>query len=561
MRRTVALAAPALTAAALLGLGAPAEAAVPVPGAPPPVSAGGVLRIHTGAPGGTAALGTLTVTGAERPGYATAFPCDQPRPLASTLNYAGSAPVANFLAVGTDDSGAICVFTTAQAHILFDAVVLTPAITAAAPVRTFDSRAAGAGSAPLAAGEVRRVPTGVPSTTVMANLTVAGPAERGYITAFPCDGAPPLASNAVFPARGTMATFITVGTDAAGEFCVRSTAATHVVVDRLADAGAVAATAPLRRLDTREPSHGAAPVPAGGSIRVATGAADSTVMGTLTTTGSTGAGYLTAYECGTPVPTASNLNHAAGQTIANFAAVRTDSAGEFCVFSAAAGHVVFDQTIATTAVSAQVPSRRRDTRADWSGAGQIITVKVASGTAVNAAIEVWQRGGDGKFARVRGPIAGFVGEEGMGTANSWQAITPAGVFTLTQSFGIMGDPGAKLPYFQVDSWDWWDGDRASPTYNSYVRSPYSPGPGSENLYWIGYAYNYSVVMDYNLARHPDKGSAFFFHVSNGEPTGGCVSAPIGDMRWILRFLDPAQGPVITNGIGGWGTALVARANA
>ena len=56
-----------------------------------------------------------------------------------------------------------------------------------------------------------------------------------------------------------------------------------------------------------------------------------------------------------------------------------------------------------------------------------------------------------------------------------------------------------------------------------VRRSSSPGAASENLYYSGSVYDYVVNMNYNMARVPGAGSAFFLHVTEGHPTQGCVS--------------------------------------
>ena len=69
-----------------------------------------------------------------------AWPCDQPMPTASVANFAAGETVANFLAVPTDPSGSICVYTAAPAHLLFDQVSVTAGIDAHAPARILDTR-------------------------------------------------------------------------------------------------------------------------------------------------------------------------------------------------------------------------------------------------------------------------------------------------------------------------------------------------------------------------------------------------------------------------------------
>ena len=166
-----------------------------------------------------------------------------------------------------------------------------------------------------------------------------------------------------------------------------------------------------------------------------------------------------------------------------------------------------------------------------------------------ATLSAYERGADGFWHLAFGPIGARVGDDGIGQASEGSGRTPAGTFALTQAFGRQTNPGTKLKYFRTDSLDWWDENPSSPTYNLHVRQAYSPGGASENLYYSGSVYDYAVNMDYNLARVPGAGSAFFLHVTNGQPTAGCVAVSKADMVRILRWLDPAKYPYIYNKVG------------
>ncbi len=54
------------------------------------------------------------------------------------------------------------------------------------------------------------------------------------------------------------------------------------------------------------------------------------------------AGFMTVFPCGTPVPTASNLNYAAGQTIANAVVAKIGDGGRVCVYTSSAAHLMVD---------------------------------------------------------------------------------------------------------------------------------------------------------------------------------------------------------------------------
>ncbi|MBP2324188.1 L,D-peptidoglycan transpeptidase YkuD (ErfK/YbiS/YcfS/YnhG family) [Kibdelosporangium banguiense] len=182
---------------------------------------------------------------------------------------------------------------------------------------------------------------------------------------------------------------------------------------------------------------------------------------------------------------------------------------------------------------------------------QMITVSAPAPTATTAKLSAWTRDGD-SWRKDIGPITAYVGSDGVGEAREGIARTPAGVFKLTEAFGIADNNGTKLPYFKVDDSDWWVSDVNSPEYNKHFRCPPGKCPfnerAGERLITAGEVYKHAVVIDYN--RNPVKpgaGSAFFLHVSENKPTAGCVSIPSDKLDEIMRWLDPAKNPAINIG--------------
>ena len=62
----------------------------------------------------------MTVTGTISPGFITLYPCDQPRPTASNLNYGTGTTVANNVIVKTSPTGTICFYNEAATHLITD---------------------------------------------------------------------------------------------------------------------------------------------------------------------------------------------------------------------------------------------------------------------------------------------------------------------------------------------------------------------------------------------------------------------------------------------------------
>jgi L,D-peptidoglycan transpeptidase YkuD (ErfK/YbiS/YcfS/YnhG family) len=193
---------------------------------------------------------------------------------------------------------------------------------------------------------------------------------------------------------------------------------------------------------------------------------------------------------------------------------------------------------------------------------RVITVQSSSASATTARLDLWDASSKGGYWHAAGPVRAYVGELGIGQAHEGIARTPAGVFTLTQAFGNQPSNGTALPYFQATRADWWNGESGSPAYNTHQHQVASPGPNSENLYTAGYVYSHAVVIDYN--RFPVRagaGSAFFLHVTNNQPTAGCVAVDANSLNVIMRWLIPTAHPVISIGVGSAATAIITNANA
>ncbi|WP_439032297.1 L,D-transpeptidase family protein [Gordonia terrae] len=179
---------------------------------------------------------------------------------------------------------------------------------------------------------------------------------------------------------------------------------------------------------------------------------------------------------------------------------------------------------------------------------QMIVVTAPKASDTTATLTAFERGAEGSWKPVIGPTKAFLGSLGMGEPKDNVHRTPQGTFPLDQAFGREANPGTKLPYIKVDQQDWWDSNMKSPTYNTHVRQPQSPGGDSENLYNSGPVYDYAVNIAHNPQRIPGRASAMFLHVTNGEPTMGCVAIERELMKQILVWLDPAKNPKITIGV-------------
>ena len=179
---------------------------------------------------------------------------------------------------------------------------------------------------------------------------------------------------------------------------------------------------------------------------------------------------------------------------------------------------------------------------------QWIVVGVPAANATTGTLTAFQRVGQ-QWKVVLGPTPAKVGELGVGTPADGVHRTPVGTFTFDQAFGRQPNPGTKMPYFTATDQDWWDEDAGSPTYNTHVRASGSPSSIAENLYDSGPVYDYAVNIAVNPQRIPGRVAGIFLHVTDGNPTWGCVAIGRDEMRSVLNWLDPSASPQITIGVG------------
>ncbi len=189
-------------------------------------------------------------------------------------------------------------------------------------------------------------------------------------------------------------------------------------------------------------------------------------------------------------------------------------------------------------------------------ATRVVTVVSPSASSTTATLQAWQKSSGG-WQRHGPSVDAFVGAAGMSThASESSTASPIGSFTLTEAFGRAVNPGTTLPYHQTTPADWWI-SQAGPLYNTMQHCssncPFTQGDPNEHLYYEMPYYTYAVVIDYNTGNsatgvHQGAGSAFFLHVTVGQPTQGCVSIPEASLVSLLRWLNPGAHPRILIGV-------------
>jgi hypothetical protein len=334
----------------------------PPPPGPPQVPAGSVVTIPVGAEAVAAkAVGVnLTVAAPAADGWAVAYPCGQPQPPTSTLNYPSGGTVAGFAVVGVGAGGAICVVASATAHLVVDLSSALPAASTyqpAPPVRLLDTRATGRpATGPVAVG--------LPAGAGAAALTVTSTQQSGagHLTVHPCGEPLPLASSVNFKPGRDAANLVLAKAGADGRVCIAPSTPTGIVVDLAGTwpAGSgFAASTPARLLDTRLSGSRvsgvvAVPLPGGAAHAL-----------NLTVTDPQAGGWVGAYPCGTAWPGTSSINFTAGQTVANAVVAAAGADGRLCLLTSGQVNLIVDDSGAfgPGELLPVTPRRLLDTRA------------------------------------------------------------------------------------------------------------------------------------------------------------------------------------------------------
>jgi hypothetical protein len=302
------------------------------------------------------------------------FPCGQPQPTASNLNFFTGSVVPNAVIAKLGAGGAVCVFVSAATDLIVDVNAYFPVSTSLVslnPARLLDSRAGGstvdgqgAGGGLRPAGSVTevqvtgRVGVANDASSAALNVTVTGATDAGYVTVFPCGQPQPTASNLNYAAGSTVANSVIAKIGANGRVCVFTSAGTNLIADLTGFFPAVSGYVslnPARLLDTRAGAVTVDGQGAGVGVRPQGTVTQLSVAGrggvpadattavlNVTVTGATEAGFITVYPCGGALPLASNLNYAVEATVANAVVVKVGAGGKVCLFNSGATQLIAD---------------------------------------------------------------------------------------------------------------------------------------------------------------------------------------------------------------------------
>ncbi|MEY2444322.1 MAG: hypothetical protein QOE00_902, partial [Ilumatobacteraceae bacterium] len=217
-----------------------------------PVGRGGTVELVVAGRGGVPADASavslnVTVTEAVGPGFVTAYPCGSQRPVASNLNYVAGQTVPNLVISQVGAGGTVCLFVSEGTHLVadvtgyfppgseFESLVPARLLETRADLPTADGQFQGTGA--LGRDSTLALPVagrgGVPAnaTAVVLNITATGPSGPGFVTAYPCGGARPVASNLNFVAGQTVPNLAIVRLSSDGTVCLYAMESTHLIAD------------------------------------------------------------------------------------------------------------------------------------------------------------------------------------------------------------------------------------------------------------------------------------------------------------------------------------------
>jgi len=160
---------------------------------------------------------------------------------------------------------------------------------------------------------------------------------------------------------------------------------------------------------------------------------------------------------------------------------------------------------------------------------QLLLVKHTEGS--NAIAEFYIKE-DGKWQLMeKRPV--YIGQNGLGKEKEGDRKTPIGEFTANTAFGILPNPGTKLPYILATPSIYGCDD--SCYYNQMIDTAvlHHECHGEHIIDYVPH-YNYGIAISYNPDGIVGLGSCIYVHCKGPNPyTAGCVALDEDFMRMVL----------------------------
>ncbi len=305
-------------------------------------------------------------------GFITVYACGT-QPATSSLNVRAGQIISNSVITHLSPTGSICIFNQSATHLVVDVFSVLPSLAFVAvptparlldtrPLPTVDGQMSNLGT--MKSGDTLEIPVagrgGMSPTarTAVLNVTVDGATTSGFLTVWPCGTDRPNTSNLNYVQGSTLPNAVVTALSSTGTVCVFSSGNTHVIIDTFAElslSNYSPLAKPARLLETRANLTTIDGQFNGLGIRLVNtvlqlqvgsraglGTAPSAVVLNVTVDQPATSGFVTVYPCGTAPPTVSNLNFAAGQTLANLVVTAVANDGTVCLRTSTTTHLIVD---------------------------------------------------------------------------------------------------------------------------------------------------------------------------------------------------------------------------
>ncbi|MEP2372407.1 MAG: hypothetical protein ABJK40_11125, partial [Ilumatobacter sp.] len=321
----------------------------------------------------TAAVLNIAAARAQQPGYVVAWPCDQPQPATSSLNYRPGAPISNSTIVTLSATGTVCMSRSNDVDLIVDINSVFGsggAFVGQNPERLLDTRNA----QPLAAGQTLAVDVGgrgsipVDASAAVLNIAAARASQAGYLVAWPCGGPKPSTAALNYSTGPAVSNTTAVALGTNGQVCLESSAPTDVVIDANGSfaASGEAPFDPQRLVDTRLERRVAAgtvlEVQISGHPGVPSDATAAAIN--IAAVRPAARGYVVAWPCGGNQPATASLNYE-DRPVSNTTIIGLGTGGRVCMSASTDVDLVVDLNGAYPAsanITSFTPLRLVDTR-------------------------------------------------------------------------------------------------------------------------------------------------------------------------------------------------------
>jgi len=187
--------------------------------------------------GASSVVLNVTATGATESGYITVWPCDQPRPNTSNLNYLPNQDIPNAVIATVDAQGLVCFASSSPTFLIADIsgwFAQSSNLTVITPQRLLDTRPTQRVSATptyvLDLSATSPVSAGT-ATAVVLNVTATRATGSGFATVWPCDEAQPPTSNLNFDANEDIPNLVITKVSASNTVCFNASTPVHLIAD------------------------------------------------------------------------------------------------------------------------------------------------------------------------------------------------------------------------------------------------------------------------------------------------------------------------------------------